>query len=124
MATDMLGPLRSLHVTPANVDDRAEVDKLSGVVQEASGEAVELIFVHQGYAGGKPADAAAQHGIQLGVVKPTGAKKKVVPISKRRVVERFFPWIRRCRCLVKDNERYAPTLAGFCIVAFVCLMLK
>src|ERR1700733_11295965 len=40
------------------------------------------------------------------------------------LVERSFAWATRCRRLVKDYERYASTLAGFHIVAFVCFMLK
>jgi len=43
MAVDTLGHLLALHVTPANVDDRAEVGKLADAVQEATGENVELI---------------------------------------------------------------------------------
>src|SRR5246127_3343355 len=43
MAVDTLGHLLALHVTPANVDDRAEVGKLANAVQEATGETVELI---------------------------------------------------------------------------------
>src|SRR5580698_2982390 len=35
MAVDTLGHLLALHVTPANVDDRAEVGKLADAVQEA-----------------------------------------------------------------------------------------
>src|SRR5579872_6647961 len=38
MAVDTLGHLLALHVTPANVDDRAEVGKLADAVQEATGE--------------------------------------------------------------------------------------
>lgn len=38
--------------------------------------------------------------------------------------EGSFVWATRCRRLVKDYERYASTLAGLPIVAFVCLMLR
>ena len=124
MAVDTLGHLLALHVTPANVDDRAEVGKLADAVQEATGETVELIYVDQGYTGEKPAQAARAHGIELCVVKLAEAKKGFVLLPKRWVVERSFAWVTRCRRLVKDYERYAATLAGFHIVAFVCLMLK
>lgn len=124
MAVDTLGHLLALHVTPANVDDRAEVGKLADAVQEATGETVELIYVDQGYTGEKPAQAARAHGIELCVVKLAEAKKGFVLLPKRWVVERSFAWMTRCRRLVKDYERYAATLAGYHIVAFVCLMLK
>jgi transposase len=124
MAVDTLGHLLALHVTPANVDDRAEVAKLADAVQEATGETVELIYVDQGYTGERPAEAARTHGIELCVVKLAEAKKGFVLLPKRWVVERSFAWMTRCRRLVKDYERYAATLAGFHIVAFVCIMLK
>jgi hypothetical protein len=52
------------------------------------------------------------------------AKRGFVLLPKRWVVERSFAWAMRCRRLVEDYERYASTLAGFHIVAFVCFMLK
>ena len=124
MAVDTLGHLLALHVTPANVDDRAEVGRLADAVQEATGETVALIYVDQGYTGEKPAEAASAHGIELCVVKLAEAKKGFVLLPKRWVVERSFAWMTRCRRLVKDYERYAATLAGFHVVAFVCIMLK
>jgi transposase len=124
MAVDTLGHLLALHVTSANVDDRAEVGKLADAVQNATGETVDLIYVDQGYNGEKPANAASQHGIELCVVKLAEAKKRFVLLPKRWVVERSFAWMTRCRRLVKDYERYASTLAGFHVVAFVCILLK
>jgi transposase len=52
------------------------------------------------------------------------AKRGFVLLPRRWVVERSFAWATRCRRLVKDYERYASTLAGFHLVAFVCLMLS
>ncbi len=124
MAVDTLGHLLALHVTPANVDDRAEVGRLANAVQEATGETLELIYVDQGYTGENAAEAARAQGVQLCVVKLPEAKKGFVLLPKRWVVERSFAWMTRCRRLVKDYERYAQTLAGFHIVAFACLMLK
>ena len=45
-------------------------------------------------------------------------------LPQRWVVERSFTWATRFRRLVKDYEGHATTLAGFHLVAFVCLMLK
>ena len=124
MAVDTLGHLLALHVTPANVDDRAEVGKLAAALQEATGDSVELIYVDQGYTGENAAEAAKAQGVKLCVVKLPEAKKGFVLLPKRWVVERSFAWATRCRRLVKDYERYAETLAAFHVVAFVCLMLK
>jgi transposase len=124
MAVDTLSHLLAVHVTPANVDDRAEVGKLAAAVQEATGESVELIYVDQGYTGVNAAEAAKAQGAELCVVKLDEAKKGFVLLPKRWVVERSFAWATRCRRLVKDYERYAQTLAGLHVVAFACLMLK
>jgi hypothetical protein len=40
------------------------------------------------------------------------------------VVERSFAWVTRRQRLIKDYERYAQTLAGFHVIAFVGYMLK
>src|SRR3954468_2558927 len=48
-AVDTLGHLLALHVTPANQQDRAQVEELAEAVQEATGESVEVAYVlHQG----------------------------------------------------------------------------
>ena len=124
LAVDTLGHLLALHVTPANVDDRAEVGRLADAIQEATGESVTLAYVDQGYTGRAPAEAAKEQGIALEVVKLPEAKRGFVLLPRRWVVERSFAWATRCRRLVKDYERYDTTLAGLHVVAFVCLMLK
>ena len=124
MAVDTLGHLLALHVTPANVDDRAEVSRLAAAVQDVTGESVTLAYVDQGYTGEAPAEAARKQGIALEVVKLPEAKRGFVLLPRRWVVERSFAWATRCRRLVKDYERYASTLAGLHVVAFACFMLK
>ncbi|MBE0692479.1 MAG: IS5 family transposase [Aquamicrobium sp.] len=124
MAVDTLGHLLALHVTPANADDRAEVERMAKAIQGATDQSVEIAFVDQGYTGDKPAAAARAHGIQLEVVKLPEAKRGFVLLPRRWVVERSFAWATRFRRLVKDYERYASTLADLHLVAFVCIMLK
>ena len=124
LAVDTLGHLIALHVTPANADDRAEVGRLAEAVQEATGDAVDVAFVDQGYTGERPASAAKAQGIELEVVKLPEAKRGFVLLPRRWVVERSFAWTTRCRRLVKDYERYASTLAGMHVIAFVCIMLR
>ena len=124
MAVDTLGHLLALHVTPANADDRAQVEHLAKAVRAATDDHVEIAFVDQGYTGEKPAAAARKHGIDLEVVKLPEAKRGFVLLPRRWVVERSFAWATRFRRLVKDYERYASTLADLHLVAFVCLMLR
>jgi transposase len=83
MMVDTLGRLLALHVTPANVDDRAEVGKLAAAVPEATGESVELIYADQGYTGENAAEAAKAQGAELCVVKLAEAKTGFVLLPKR-----------------------------------------
>ncbi|GJD78995.1 hypothetical protein GCM10007886_38170 [Methylobacterium gregans] len=124
MAVDTLGHLLALHVTPANADDRAQVERLAKAVQAATGDSVEVAFVDQNYTGQTPAAAARRHGIELEVVKLPEAKRGFVLLPRRWVVQRSFAWATRFRRLVRDYELYATTVADLHIVAFVCLMLK
>jgi transposase len=64
-AVDTLGNLLALHVTAANEQDRAQVEKLAEEVQRITGDQVEVGYVDQGYTGEAAESAAARHGIQL-----------------------------------------------------------
>jgi transposase len=123
-AVDTLGHLLTLHVTPANEQDRDQVAQLAQGVQEVTGQNVELAYVDQGYTGESVQQQAQDHGMELVVVKHTEAKKGFVLLPRRWVVERSFAWVARFRRLARDYERMAETLAGLHVVAFVCLMLS
>lgn len=123
VAVDTLGDVLAAFVTPANEQDRAQVEQLAGVVQEVSGETVELAYGDQGYTGDAPAAAAQAHGIQLSVVRLPEAKRGFVLLPRRWVVERRFAWAARFRRLARDYERLAATLAGYHFLAFSCVML-
>jgi transposase len=122
-AVDTLGHLLAVVVTPANEQDRAQVGQLAQAVQAAVDEPVHLAFVDQGYTGEQPAEAAAQEGICLEVIKHHEAKRGFVLLPRRWVVERSFAWAARFRRLARDYERLAATLAGYHWLAFVTLML-
>jgi transposase len=124
MAVDTLGHLLAVVVSAANEDERAFVAELAERVQEATGESVTLAYVDQGYTGENAREAAAEHGIDLCVVKLEEAKKGFVLLPKRWVVERSFAWMARFRRLARDYERLAETLSGLHLVAFSMLMLN
>src|ERR671934_2986573 len=115
-AVDTLGHLLALVVTPANVQDRAQVAALVAAVQAATGQTVEVAFVDQGYTGERPAAAAAAEGIRLEVVKLPEAKRGFVLLPKRWVAERSFAWTSRFRRLARDDERLAETVVGLHLV--------
>lgn len=89
-AVDTLGDLLALHATPADAQDRDQVDRLAAAVQEATGGTVEAAFVDQGYSGEEPAMEAAPHGIRLEVVKLPQAKRGFALLPRRWVIERGF----------------------------------
>ncbi len=123
VAVDTLGHLLALHVSPANEQDREQVEGLAEAIRQATGESVELAYVDQGYSGEQPAADAGAHGIRLEVVKHSEARRGFVLLPRRWVVERSFAWASRFRRLVKDYERLPETVAGLHFVAFACLML-
>jgi len=124
MAVDTLGHLLTLHVTPANEQDRSEVGKLAQSVQETTGKSVQIAYVDQGYTGEDAEDMAYEQDIHLEVVKLPYAKKGFVLLPRRWVVERSFGWLNRFRRLVRDYERLATTLASMHVLAFTILMLQ
>ena len=112
-----------MKVTPANEQERQQVEDLAAEVQAVTGENVEVAFVDQGYTGEPAQQAAEKTGIDLIVVKVEAAKKGFVLLPRRWVVERSFGWSARFRRLVRDFERSAETLVGLHFVAFAMLML-
>ena len=122
-AVDTLGHLLVARSTPANVQERAQVEALVDEVQAVTGNTVELAWVDQGYTGEEPAAAAEARGIELAVVKLPEAKKGFVLLPRRWVVERSFAWAARFRRLARDYERLETTAEGLHFLAFACLML-
>jgi transposase len=91
---DTLGHLLATVITPASDQERAQVAALAALVQQVTGQTVELAYVDQGYTGAEPAAAAAAQGIQLEVVQlpdADGPKRGFVLLPRRWVVERTQP---------------------------------
>ena len=124
MAVDSLGDLLALLVTPANQQDRDQVQQLAQQVQAVTGDRVEVAFVDEGYTGEKAAQAAQGEGIRLEVIKLPDVKHGFVLLPRRWVVERSFGWAARFRRLARDYERLPETLIGLHFLAFAILMLK
>ena len=57
------------------------------------------------------------------MVKLPQAKRGFVLLPKRWVVERSFAWLATFRRLARDYERAPAVLAGFHLLALVCLLL-
>jgi len=122
-AVDTLGHLLALCVTPANENDRTQVEALCDAVQEVTGQSVQVAFVDAGYSGQESVKEAGRYDVRLEVVKSPAATRGFVLLPKRWVVERSFAWATRFRRLAKDYERLPETVKSLHILAFVCLML-
>jgi hypothetical protein len=83
---DTPGHLVARTVTPSGEQERAQVGALAGVVQAVTGGQVARTFADQGYPGEDPARAAAEHGIDLEVVRLPEAKCGFVLPPRRWVV--------------------------------------
>src|SRR5512139_1774966 len=118
MAVDTWGHLLALLVTPANAQEREQVAPLAEAAQEVTEQNLEVAFVDPGYTGEGPVKAAQQHGLRLEVVKRDEAKRGVVLLPRRWVVERRFAWVARFRRLARDYERVSEPLAGLPFVVF------
>lgn len=122
-ALETLGHLRALHVTTANEQDRAQVEKLAGEVQQITQQSVELAYVDQGYTGEAAREAAASMVSSWRWLNIHRPKRGFVLLPRRWVVERSFAWAARFRRLARDYERLYTSLAGFHYFAFAWLML-
>jgi hypothetical protein len=74
IAVDTLGHLLALKATPANEQERTQVNDLMAQAQEVTGGQVKAAFVDQGYTG--------QHGVELIVVKLAEAKRGFVLLPR------------------------------------------
>ena len=83
LPVDTLKEFLGLAVTPADEQDREHVEAPAAVVQEATGDHVELTCVDQGYTGRDAAEAAAGWGIRLEVVKLAEDKREFVLLPRR-----------------------------------------
>ena len=123
IAVDTQGLPHTIHVTTANVGDRAGAlamfDQRRGDLNR-----VQNVMVDGGYTG-KPFAAAVQRllGAPVEVVKRNELHTFAV-LPKRWVVERSFAWLEKCRRLWKNCERELNTSLQMVVLAFAALLLR
>ncbi len=123
IAVDTQGLPHGIHVTTANVTDRAGA--LVMFDENRSGRnQVRKVLVDGGYTG-KPFATAVQSllGAAVEVVQRNELHTFVV-LPKRWVVERSFAWLEKCRRLWKNCERKLNTSRQMVVLAFMVLILK
>ena len=123
LAVDTQGLPHAIHVTTADVTDRAGA--LAMFDRRRAGlSQVQNVLVDGGYTG-KPFATAVQGllGASVEVVKRNELHTFVV-LPKRWVVERSFAWLEKCRRLWKNCERKLNTSLQMVVLAFMVLILK
>ena len=123
IAVDTQGLPHAIHVTTANVTDRAGALAMFGHHQADLGR-VQKVLVDGGYTGKPFAKAVRQLlGATVKVVRRDELHTFVV-LPKRWVVERSFAWLEKCRRLWKNCERKLNTSLQMVVLAFAALLLK
>ena len=123
IAVDTQGLPHGIHVTTANVTDRAGALAMFDENRSDLSQ-VQKVLVDGGYTG-KPFAAAVQSllGAAVEVVQRHELHTFVV-LPKRWVVERSFAWLEKCRRLWKNCERKLNTSRQMVVLAFMVLILK
>lgn len=123
IAVDTQGLPHALHVTTANVTDRAGALAMFSMHQ-ANLCQVQKVLVDGGYTGEAFAAATKELvGAAVEVVqRPQLHTFAVLP--KRWVVERSFAWLEKCRRLWKNCERKLHTSLQMVVLAFTVLILR
>jgi transposase len=123
IAVDTQGLPHVIHITTANITDRAGALEAFSFHQNSL-STVENILADGGYTGEKFADGIkGLLGCRVEIAKRSELHAfKVIP--KRWVVERSFAWLEKCRRLWKNCERKLNTSLNMAALAFVALLLK
>ena len=123
IAVDTQGLPHAIHITTANVTDRAGALAMFDRHRDGLNQ-VQNVLVDGGYTG-KPFAAGVRSllGAAVEVVKRNELHTFVV-LPKRWVVERSFAWLEKCRRLWKNCERKLNTSLQMVVLAFATLILK
>ena len=83
-----------------------------------------MIFADGAYRGETTAKAVAGTGRWRLEIVSRGGAEGFVPSAKRRIVERTFAWLGRCRRLAEDFENLAVNALAFLCLGMIRLMLR
>jgi len=123
IAVDTQGLPHAIHVTTANVTDRAGALEALSRHKETLTQ-VQNILADASYSGDNFARAVQELlGCTVEIVKRNELHTFAV-IPKRWVVERSFAWLEKCRRLWKNCERDLNTSLHMVVLAFAVLLLK
>lgn len=123
IAVDTQGLPHALHITAADVSDRAGALLM---IAENKRELARVfnVLADGGYSG-KPFRRAVKELIVANVeIAKRNELHTFAVIPKRWVVERTFGWLEKCRRLWKNCERLLSSMLGMVRLAFIRLLLN
>lgn len=125
LCVDTEGFPLSIELTSASANDKAAA---YGLLERAVARSPRLkkLWADGAYVSAPLEDHAEAHGVDFEVVgRPERASERgFIVIPRRGVVERTFAWLKRCRRLIHDVERLAPTVEAFIYLALSRLLLN
>lgn len=123
IGVDSNGFPHAIHVTTANVTDRAGAITMAEQYQAVLSSITNML-VDGGYSGEKFATAIKELlDATVEVAKRNELHTfKVIPV--RWVVERSWAWLEKCRRLWKNCERKLTTSKQMIVLAFLALLLR
>ena len=116
-----MGLLLAVVVHGANVQDRDGGKRVLAKATASFGR-LRLIWADGGYAGKFVRWVAANTLWRVEIVRRKSKGWELLP--RRRVVERTFGWLNKCRRLSKDYETTTESSEAFVHVAMIHLMLR
>jgi transposase len=123
IGVDTNGLPHMIHVTTANVTDRAGALEGFAACKDNLTK-VQNVLADGGYTGEPFAMATFEIlGATVEIAKRSELHKFAV-IPKRWVVERSFAWLEKCRRLWKNCERKLNTSLQMTVLAFLALLIK
>jgi transposase len=123
LAVDTQGLPHALHVTTANVTDRAGALTMFSLHQ-ADLSQVQKVLVDGAYTGEAFAGAMKELGGASVEVVQRHELHTFAVLPQRWVVERSFAWLEKCRRLWKNCERKLNTSLQMVVLAFAVLILR
>lgn len=123
VAVDTLGLPHAIHITCANVGDRAGAGEMISLNLDSL-SCVLKFLVDGGYTGEDFARKVKElTGAEVEVVKRNEVHQFVV-LPKRWIVERSFGWLEKSRRLWKNCERKLHTSLQMTVLAFIAIFLR
>ena len=124
IVTDTLGLMLFAVIHAADIQDRDGAPDVPGAIRYRF-PWLRHVFADSGYAGEKPRSALKRHGDRtIEIIKRSDTANGFEVLPRRRVVERTFAWLGRCRRLAKDWEASIESSTAWAFIASIKLMTR